>query len=189
MNCSCDIITLILKMETYCVKERKKTTCIPRTNQIIKTKGNRLILRCVCANCGSIKTSFISNQRQGGLLDVHSLIGKLPKPKGGFTLPSHKYTGPYNPLDKQLDVNDQPLPGQEPYNQVDAIAMKHDICYRDNNNKQGKLKCDKEMLDSLSQTKTKGIRESFDKKLVQAAIGTKYKLGLGAKNENRRRGN
>ena len=44
------------------------------------------------------------------------------------------------------------------------------------------------MLDSLSQTKTKGIRESFDKKLVQAAIGTKYKLGLGAKNGKRRRG-
>ena len=66
--------------------------------------------------------------------------------------------------------------------------MKHDICYRDNDNKKSKLKCDKDMLDSLSQTKTKGIRESFDKKLVQAAIGTKYKLGLGAKNEKRRRG-
>ena len=37
------------------------------------------------------------------------------------------------------------------------------------------------MLDSLSQTKTKGIRESFDKKLIQAAIGAKYKLGFGEK--------
>jgi len=36
-------------------------------------------------------------------------------------------------------------------------------------------------LDFLSQTKAKGIRESFDKRLVQAAIGTKYKLGLGTK--------
>ena len=44
------------------------------------------------------------------------------------------------------------------------------------------------MLNSLSKTKTKGIRESFDKKFVQAAIGTKYKLGFGAKNGNRRRG-
>jgi len=34
------------------------------------------------------------------------------------------------------------------------------------------------MLDSLSQTKTKGICESFEKRLVQA----KYKLGLGTKN-------
>ena len=66
--------------------------------------------------------------------------------------------------------------------------MKHDICYRDNNNKQGKLNCDKDMLNSLSQTKTKSIRECFDKKLVQAAIGTKYKLGLGLKNLKMSRG-
>ena len=46
----------------------------------------------------------------------------------------------------------------------DAIALKHDICYRDNNNKQGKLKCDKDMLNSLSKNKTKGARELFDKK-------------------------
>ena len=44
------------------------------------------------------------------------------------------------------------------------------------------------MLNSLSKTRTKDVRESFDKKLVQAAIGTKYKLGLGAKNWNWRRG-
>jgi len=70
---------------------------------------------------------------------VHSVIGKLPRrPKGGFTLPSHKYTGPYNPLDQQLDSNDKPLPGQESFNQVDAVALKHDICYRDYNDKIGK---------------------------------------------------
>ena len=130
-------------------------------------KGNRLMLRCTCANCGIFKHSFV---KQRSLLDVHKLIGKLPKPKGGFILPSHKYTGPHNPLEEQLDANDQPLPGQEPYNQIDAIALKHDICYRNNNNKEEKLKCDKDMLNSLSKTKTKGLRESFDKKLVQAAI-------------------
>ena len=176
-------------METYCVKERKKTKCVSGSEEIIKAKGNgRLMLRCICKSCGITKFTFIKNDKKGGLLDIHKWIGRLPKPEGGFTLPSHKYTGPYNPLDKQLDASDNPLPGQKPFNQVDAIAMKHDICYRDNNNKQGKLKCDKQMLDSLSKTKTKGIRESFDKKLVQAAIGTKYKLGLGAKNEQRRRG-
>jgi len=37
------------------------------------------------------------------------------------------------------------------------------------------------MLDSLSQTKTKGIRESFDKRLVQAAIGTNINLVLEQK--------
>ena len=66
-------------------------------------------------------------------MDIHIIIGKIPfKPKRGFVLPRHKYTGPYNPLHKQLDMNDKPLPGQEPFNAVDAIAMHHDICYRDN---------------------------------------------------------
>ena len=128
-------------METYCVRERRKTKCIPGSEEMVKAKGNgRLMLRCICKDCGIPKYTFMKSDKQGGLLDVHKLIGKLPKPKGGFTLPSHKYTGPYNPLDKQLDENDQPFPGQEPYNQVDAIAMKHDICYRDNDNKKGKPK-------------------------------------------------
>ena len=72
------------------------------------------------------------------LVDIHNVIGKLPRPKRGFVLPSHKYTGPYNPLDEQLDENDNPLPGQEPYNAVDAISMHHDICYRDYKNKKRK---------------------------------------------------
>ena len=119
-------------METYCIRERKKTQCIPGTEEIINMKGNIFMLQCTCANCGILKHSFV---KQVGLLNVHKLIEKLPKPNGGFTLPSHKYTGPYNPLEKQLDVNDQTLSGQEPYKQIDAIAVKHDICYRDNNNK------------------------------------------------------
>ena len=64
-------------------------------------------------------------------------------------LPRHKYTGPYNPLDKQLDENDQPVQGQEPYNAVDTISMHHDICYRDNDTRGGKHKCDDKMLQDL----------------------------------------
>ena len=36
----------------------------------------------------------------GGSLDIHKLIGKLPKPKSGWTPSNYKYMGPYNPLDK-----------------------------------------------------------------------------------------
>ena len=56
-------------------------------------------------------------------MDIHSLIGKIPRPDKGFVLPGHKYTGPYNPLHNQLDENDQPLPGNEPYNAVDEISL------------------------------------------------------------------
>jgi len=112
-------------------------------------------------------------------MDIHKVIGKLPRPKKGFVLPYHKYTGPYNPLDEQLDENDQPLPGQEPYNAVDAVSMRHDICYRDNNTKEGKLQCDDDMLHELDVLQPKGIREKIDKTLVRSIIGKKRRLGWG----------
>ena len=35
-------------METYCVREKKKTKCVPGSDEIIKAKGNgRLMLRCI----------------------------------------------------------------------------------------------------------------------------------------------
>ena len=66
-------------------------------------------------------------------MDMHKVIGKIQfKPKKGFVLPKHHYTGHYNPLILQLVSKDNPLPGNEPYTAVDAISMRHDICYRDN---------------------------------------------------------
>ena len=113
-------------------------------------------------------------------MDIHKLIGKLPRPKKGWVLPNHKYTGPYNPLDEQLDELDRPVPGQEPYNGVDAISMRHDICYRDHaEEKGGKHKCDDVMLNELNVLHPKSMREKIDKGLVKALIGTKRKLGLG----------
>ena len=98
-------------------------------------------------------------------MDIHKIIGNLPRPKKGFVLPSHKYTGPYNPLDEQLDENDIPLPGQEPFNAVDAISMRHDICYRDHgNSKSGKHDCDDDMLKELDVLEPKNIREKIDRK-------------------------
>jgi len=55
-----------------------------------------------------VKHSFTKSNKKGGLLDLHSVIGKFPRPKGEFRLLSHKYTGPHNPLDQQLGSNDKP---------------------------------------------------------------------------------
>ena len=115
----------------------------------------------------------------GNGIDIHELIGKLPRPKKGFTLPGHKYTGPYNPLQDQLDQNDIPIAGQEPFNAVDAISMHHDICYRDNNTKLGKRKCDDQMLLELDQIEPKNLRERLDRALVKKIISKKRRLGLG----------
>ena len=34
-------------------------------------------------------------KKSGKGIDIHKAIGKLPKPKRGFTLFGHNYTGPY----------------------------------------------------------------------------------------------
>ena len=97
------------------------------------------------------------------MMDIHKVLGKLPRTNRGFVLPYHKYTGPYNSLDEQLDENDQPIPGQELYNAVDAISMLHDICYRDNTTKEGKHEGDALMLQELDELQPRGFREKLDK--------------------------
>ena len=115
-------------------------------------------------------------------MDIYKLIGNLPfRPKKGFVLPSHKYTGPYNNLKMQLDENDQPLSTQKPFNKIDKVSMKHDICYRDHSTKQGRDKCDEEMISELEVLKPENIREKIDRKLVQSIMKAKRKMGWGIK--------
>ena len=73
----------------------------------------------------------IAKKRKRKGLDIHKAIGKIPKPKAGWTPGRYKYMGPYNPLDKQLEYDKNT--GEvtkwhvQPYNQVDEIAAYHDI--------------------------------------------------------------
>ena len=58
-------------------------------------------------------------------MDMDKVTGKIPfKPKKGFALPNHCYTGPFNPLHLQLDSQDNPLPRNDPYNAVDATSLR-----------------------------------------------------------------
>ena len=126
---------------------------------------------------------YLLSLSKGAIMDIHKIIGYLPRPEKGWVLPSHKYTGPYNPLHKQLDENDVPIIGQEPYNKVDEISMRHDICYRDKPRE--KNKCDKVMLNELDALEPQNRREKFDKFITTKVIGAKNKLGLGIKWTNR----
>ena len=71
--------------------------------------------------------------KKGKGVDIHKMIGKIAKPKGGWTPGDYKYLGPYNPLDKQLKYD--PETGEilswyvQPKHKVDEIAAHHDICY------------------------------------------------------------
>ena len=81
------------------------------------------------------KKNYKTNRKDldGGAIDIHKAIGKLPRPKAGFTPGKYKYMGPYNPLDQQLEYNKDT--GEitkwhvKPYNKVDEIAAYHDVCY------------------------------------------------------------
>ena len=100
-------------------------------------------------------------------MDIRKFIGKIPfKPKQCFVLPKYRFTGPYNPLHLQLDSKDNPLPENEPYNAVDGISMRHDICYRDNDTPAGKREYDRKMLTELNALVPEGRREKVDRQLV-----------------------
>ena len=130
-------------------------------------------------------------RRLGGVVDIHKLIGKLPKPKKGFTLPGHNYTGLYNPLEEQVRFD--PKTGeileiyQQPTGMTDAIAMQHDVDYSIcKDDKKCKNKADRKMVKALDAV-------PYDKRqwghwLARNAINTKQKLGLGvSKNGKSRR--
>ena len=131
--------------------------------------------------------SFVKEMGWGKGIDIHKWIGKLPRPKAGWTPGNYKYMGAYNPLDKQLEYD--PQTGEVlrwhimPYNKVDEISAYHDICYDMGKNKG---ECDREMIKSLDK-----IPYGTMPKWGQTArflINTKQKMGLGvnSKNVNRR---
>ena len=130
-------------------------------------------------------------------VDIHKAIGKLPKPKKGWTLPGHNYTGPYNPLEQQLRFD--PATGQilefiqKPTGKTDAVAAQHDVdysvCEKGKNPRNPsairhcKNKADKKMVAALDAIPWK--ERQWGHALARNTINVKQKLGLGAKNGKR----
>ena len=127
-------------------------------------------------------------QQKGKGVDIHKAIGKLPKPKGGWTLPGHNYTGPYNPLEQQLRYD--PATGEileyyvKPSGKTDAVAAQHDVDYSlCGNDRRCKNKADKKMVAALDAIPWK--ERQWGHALARNTINVKQKLGLGAKNGKR----
>ena len=120
---------------------------------------------------------------EGKGIDIHKWIGKLPRPKAGFTPGKYKYMGAYNSLDKQLEYD--PETGEVlkwkvmPYNKVGEISAYHDICYDMGKNKG---ECDKEMVKSLDKIPY-GEMPKWGS-TARFLINTKQKLGLGLNSKN-----
>ena len=136
------------------------------------------------------KKNYKTNRKSldGGAVDIHKLIGRLPKPKGGFTLPGHKYTGPYNDLDSQLRYDSTGKILQifdQPSGKTDAVAMQHDVDYSVcGGDKKCKNAADRKMVKALDGVPWK--ERQWGHWLARNAINTKQQLGLGSKNGKRR---
>ena len=85
-------------MDLYCIRCKTKTSTKEHTE--VTSKNGRAMLKGLCDVCGAKKCTFVSKKHGG-----KSAIGKLPKPKAGWTPPGYKFRGPYNPLDKQLQYD------------------------------------------------------------------------------------
>ena len=138
------------------------------------------------------KKNYKANRKDldGSGVDIHKLIGKLPKPKGGFTLPGHKYTGPYNDLESQLRYD--PNTGEilqifdQPSGKTDAVAMQHHVDYSVcGDNKKCKNAADRKMVEALDNIPWK--ERQWGHWLARNAINTKQQLGLGVSKNGKRR--
>jgi len=125
---------------------------------------------------------MIRYNRDGDIVSSASkLANKIGLPLKNWLLPGHKFTGPITELESRIDKDGNPLPGYEPYNQIDNIALHHDVCYKnaDESGNKTRHQCDKEMLTELNEVKTNVLREKSDYLLVKPIIWIKHKLGLG----------
>ena len=133
------------------------------------------------------------NYYKGGTVDIHNAILKIA-PKKGFVMPGHNYTGPGNPLEKQLKYD--PNTGQifeiyqQPTGKTDAVSMQHDVDYSvcSNKPKKDQVKCknkaDKKMVKSLDAIPWKD--RQWGHAIARNTIATKAKVGLGVKKKNNR---
>ena len=126
-------------------------------------------------------TDDLSKKIAGKGVDIHKAIGRLPKPKSGWTLPGHKYTGPYNDLENQVRYDNQGNILEiydKPTGKTDAIAMQYDVDYSIcEDDKKCKHRADQKMFRALDAVPWK--ERQWGHWLARNTINTKRKLGLG----------
>ena len=97
-------------------------------------------------------------------------------------MPGHKYTGPYNDLNKQVKYDSKTEKILEIYDRptgtTDAIAMQHDVDYSIcKDDKKCKHRADKKMIQALDAVPWN--KRQWGHWLARNVIKSKEKLGLG----------
>ena len=65
---------IYIMAKSYCVKQKKQTECVSGSEQYVKTKNGRTMMKCKCAECGIIKTKFVKSNSKGGSLLGEQLL-------------------------------------------------------------------------------------------------------------------
>ena len=53
-------------MKTYCVKQKKRTECVPGSETYAMARNGRRMMKCKCAECGITKTRFVKGKSGAG---------------------------------------------------------------------------------------------------------------------------
>ena len=62
-------------MKSYCVKQKKETSCVPGSERIRTAKNGRQMSVCVCSECGITKTKFIARKTGGAISNTDFSCG------------------------------------------------------------------------------------------------------------------
>ena len=52
-------------VKSYCVKQKKKTEYVPGSGRLVKANNGRMMMKCICAECGITKTKFVKQTGNG----------------------------------------------------------------------------------------------------------------------------
>ena len=52
-------------VKSYCVKQKKQTDCVPGSGRLVKANNGRMMMKCICAECGLTKTKFVKQTGNG----------------------------------------------------------------------------------------------------------------------------
>ena len=152
-----------------------------------KEIGQKYLDQVIDSVTDDVSKRIAGKGKKGRGVDIHKAIGKLPKPKGGWTLPGHKYTGPYNDLENQVRYDNQGNILEiydKPTGKTDAIAMQHDVDYTIcKDDKKCKHRADKKMVRALDAVPWN--ERQWGHFLARNTINTKRKLGLGTGKKKR----
>ena len=52
-------------VKSYCVKQKKQTDRVPGSGRLVKANNGRMMMKCICAECGITKTKFVKQTGNG----------------------------------------------------------------------------------------------------------------------------